>query len=175
MKSIALFAILICLSSFDLFAWSSLKDFEKNQSKYKALFFLSHNCPCSKSHIEHIDSLKKAFKEVSFFGVATDLFEESNEKEIQAHYQATNYNMPIIKDTAFHLVEKYRALKTPHVILLEKKQDQYEVIYTGGLTNKRHFDSKSVKFLQDNLAELHAGRSVKYRRGKSLGCYIRRL
>lgn len=151
--------------------------FEDNQSKYKVLLFLSKGCPCSHSHVKHLNEIAERYKEdVALFGVITDIFDKKSKEQIENYFAKTNFKFSIIKDEEQFLVKNYKALKTPHTVVLSKKADgAYEIVYQGGVTNSKSFTKSNKKFLSENLEALTHGQPLKYAVGKSLGCYIRRL
>jgi len=144
--------------------------FEKDKSANKAVVFLSQICPCSNGHVRHLNQLISKHPKVSFFGVISEPVTSKNKKEIEAYFTQKRFSFPIIRDDEQFLVKKYGALKTPHVTLLRDGK----IAYQGGVTNKKLFKESSKKFLEVNLELLAENKKFKYRRGSSLGCYIRR-
>ncbi len=164
---------------FGLFLWPSLsfskvqsmESFYQDPSENKILVFISESCPCSKSHINHLNEVATDNSDYSFYGVITDVIKsEEDKKRVKNYYKKTKFKFPILKDSKKVLVKKYKALKTPHVTLISKG----EVLYQGGLTDKKSFKESGKKYLAENLKSLKETGKVKYRFGMSLGCYIRR-
>ena len=171
------FSTLACLLiSIHAYAFSNPTEFENNSSDLKALVFLSASCPCSQSHIEHLNHIKNSFKGLSLYGVITDIPDKSDSARFTQYYSKENFTFPIIEDLEQKLVKKYNALKTPYVVLLKKKSDlSYSLIYQGGVTNKRIFEQSDKKYLEADLIALQSGQDLPYKEGFSLGCYIRRF
>jgi hypothetical protein len=165
-----------------LFAFSAqaetveIKDFDADTSPIKALVFLSDACPCSRSHVEHLNQLKAdglniygVISEPPYAGMPTE------RRQIQEEYfKSAGFQFPFVNDPTQSLVKKYHALKTPHVTLFQKQGDHYEIIYEGGVTNQKDFAKSTVHYLEENWHALKAGHAPKYNHGFSLGCYIRR-
>jgi hypothetical protein len=151
--------------------------FEKDTSRWKALVFLSEACPCSRSHINHLNELQEKYPELKIFGVISEPPKnEEEKKDVDKYFKGTAFKFPILADDKQVLVGRYGALKTPHLTLFEKKaKGTYEVIYQGGVTNQRDFEKSNVKYFAENMEQLTHGKVVKYKNGQSLGCYIRRL
>lgn len=151
--------------------------FEKDTTPTKILLFLSRSCPCSRSHIEHLNQLQKKYKNtVHLYGVITDAFDSDSTPYLQEYYSDKNFSFPIIKDESQILVKKYNALKTPHTVVLHANTNApYKIVYQGGVTNRRDFHKSTIHFLEENLSLMTQGKTAKYSEGKSLGCYIRRL
>ena len=167
---------LIVLSPTLTLAFEEIQFFENNNSPIKVLVFLSRSCPCSKSHVDHLNKLNRDFEMVSLFGVITDDFDKSSEGEIEQYYSEKNFEFPLIKDEPQTLVKKYNALKTPHSVIVKRDANKsYQIVYQGGVTDNRTFSQSTKKFLAENLAALSQNKAPVYTAGKSLGCYIRRL
>jgi hypothetical protein len=157
-------------------AFESVATFDDNKSPFKVLLFLSKDCPCSRSHVAHLNKIRETFKDVAFYGVIADEIREENRTFIEEYFSGKNFNFPIIKDEEQKLVKEYGALKTPHVSLLKLQPNKkYTRIYEGGVSDHRDFDHSKAHFLQANLVAVTAGKPLPYSNGKSLGCYIRRL
>lgn len=172
---IIIFALTLVIGSWT-FAFSPTDSFDKDKSEFKVLVFLSSQCPCSNSHVKHLNTLNKKYENVQFFGVSTDIIDKDNKQTIHNYYSSKNFEFPIIKDSSQTLVKRFKALKTPHTTLL-KRQDsgEYKEIYEGGVSDNRFFDSSKKHYLKENLEAVVSGKKLKYTQGKSLGCYIRRL
>lgn len=150
--------------------------FEKNNSDLKILIFLSKDCPCSKSHREHLNQLQTQFPQFSFFGVVADAVTPSNSKDIQSYFSSENFQFPIIFDSQKKLIKDFSALKTPHGVILQKQPGgKYSQIYEGGISDAHQFTESKNHFLEENLKAIVANQPLPYNHGKSLGCYIRRF
>lgn len=171
-----LLSVLCHLFSLGAVAFENASVFQRDQSKYKVLLFLSKSCPCSDSHVNHLNNLSTKYRNVKFFGVITDQFSPSSSTEIQKYYSQQHFRFPLIKDEQQILIKEYQALKTPHSIILSKDgHGSYTKVYEGGVTDSRDFSKATKEFLSENLAALTHGKPLKYTVGKSLGCYIRRI
>lgn len=150
--------------------------FENEKSAYKMLVFLSESCPCSKSHISHIQDLKQEYKNLKIFGVVSEPPQNEKQKlKKDQYFLKTDFGFPIIEDPKQFLVSKYKALKTPHVVLLKQSHlDGTQVVYEGGLTDSKTYNSKSKKYIEQAMKDLASGRDVQIKKGFCLGCYIRR-
>jgi hypothetical protein len=168
--------LLTFLYSFMGYSYYGVQDFSKANNEIKALVFLSSVCPCSQSHIEHLHDLQKAYPNLKIFGVMTDHYDKDSRGRVDQYYKASKMKIPIIKDVEQRLIKEYKALKTPHVVLLKRNTaGDYEILYEGGVSNHRKFSRSKKKFLQENLMALKNKEPLPYQHGKSLGCYIRRL
>lgn len=167
---------IVFLFSISASAFENISRFEQDSYPFKVLLFLSKDCPCSKSHVAHLNELQDKFKTVAFFGVITDEFSEDNKKWIEEYFTNANFKFTIIKDSEQKLIKEYRALKTPHATLLRREPNgKYTRIYEGGVSDHRDFSHSKANFLSENLAAATSGKPLPYNNGKSLGCYIRRI
>jgi thioredoxin-related protein len=156
--------------------YTSPEAFEKETSRWKALVFLSEGCPCSRSHIVHLNELQEKYPELKIYGVISEPpKDEKEKKEVDGYFQNTVFKFPIIADDKQSLVKRYGALKTPHLTLFQKNAKGYEVVYEGGVTDQKDFAKSGVKYFAENMAEISQGKTPKYKNGQSMGCYIRRL
>ncbi len=172
--------LIVYMFAFDFsFSSSFLQpdDFENQNNTNKVLIFLSKDCPCSHSHIEHINKLTRDFPNFSFFGVITDTISDKNITKLENYYSNHNFKFPIIKDKFQILVKKYKALKTPHAIVISSrfKNTNSYIVYSGGVSDSYKFSNFKKLYLKENLISLSQTNTLKYAHGKSLGCYIRRL
>lgn len=157
-------------------AYQGAPAFEQNSADYKVLVFLSKDCPCSNSHVAHLNQLSSEFKNIPFYGVIADQITTDNSKDIDDYFNDQQFKFPVLQDREQKLVRQFNALKTPHVSLLKKqKNGQYTAIYEGGVTNNRHFPQADKFFLKEDLLAIQQKNPLPYASGKSLGCYIRRF
>lgn len=158
-------------------ALESVASFQKDQGDLKALVFLSSQCPCSRSHVAHLNKLTKEYPNLSLYGVITDELEDDElSEELVTYYSKGQFQFPIIKDSKRQLIKEHGALKTPHVTLMKKKDDgSFEVLYEGGISDHRVFEQSEKRFLLSNLEALRDQKPLPFREGRSLGCYIRRF
>lgn len=138
----------------------------QDKAEIKVLAFLSDQCPCSRSHKEHLNNLSKTYS-YPVYGVISEPISDSK----RLAYFRSGFNFPIVRDPKQLLVKKYKALKTPHSVILKNNAP----IYEGGVTNKRNFKKATSKFLEENLKLLSQNKKLKHRYGKALGCYIKRF
>ena len=163
------------LNAIQALSFSKTEDALNDSSPQQVLVFLSKDCPCSRSHIQHLNQLARDYKKkVSFFGVITDLFDGDQDAEIESYYGDKGFEFPLIRDDQQTLIKKYKALKTPHVVLLSKTSPE-SILFEGGVTDKRDFAKSKTFYLKSNLEALAQGHPLPYREEKSLGCYIRRI
>lgn len=136
-------------------------------TKGLVMVFLSAKCPCSMSHIDELKSLVQEFKEFAFVGV------HSNQDEAlatsQESFRALRLPFVILEDETAKLADKYQAVKTPQVFVLNP---QGKVLYQGGVTNSNVAQKADKHLLREALTAIRAGQSVPNLESKALGCAI---
>lgn len=164
-------AILLSVVVQQSLAYENVSKVQADKRDHKILVFLSQKCPCSQSHVNHLNGLAKKHKDIAFFGVITEPINKDNQEAINEYFTSQRFQFPLIEDSTQTLVKKYGALKTPHVTLLKGEK----VLYQGGVSNHRFFNQASKKFLETNISDLKNKKPLSYSRGPSMGCYIRRI
>ena len=161
---------------FNVLALETQDNFFKNSSDVKVLVFLSKDCPCSKSHVKHLNQLHEDFPFIAMFGVIADSVDKEQDQEAANYFSSKNFKFPLLGDPEQKLIKQFKALKTPHVVVLKKQpNNDYTVIYEGGVSDQRKAENASVFFLRENLQALQNNTPLPFVQGKSLGCYIRRI
>ena len=145
---------------------TTVDDFTNAKSP-KSLIFISAVCPCSNAHIEHIKEITEAHPGIKNFYVAT---ESKITPEHLSYYKKIGVD-PII-DEKQTLVKKYKALKTPHSVILN---DKGAVVYEGGVTNKKDPDSANILYFKEASASVSNNETPQITKERSLGCYIKRI
>ncbi|MCB0341707.1 MAG: redoxin domain-containing protein [Pseudobdellovibrionaceae bacterium] len=146
------------------------KDFHFDiKQKPTALVFLSARCPCSNSHIEHINKLAKQHPSVQFVGVHSNQNESVSESH--AYFSKYHLSFPVIHDNDAALANAVGALKTPHVFVYDTT---LTLRYRGGVTSSSQMEKAKKLHLSDFLSEFERGSATLLTEVRSLGCYIKR-
>lgn len=144
----------------------TIEDFKKTPPP-KSLVFISATCPCSKAHVEHIKQVTENNTKIKNFFVATE--SKINTKD-QNYYKSMGIN-PIFDEQQF-LIKKYKALKTPHAVIINHDD---KISYEGGVTNKNNPETASKFYFKRALKSVAQNKKPKITKGRSLGCYIKRI
>lgn len=131
--------------------------------------FLSAICPCSNSHVSEINSLSEEFKDFTFIGVHSNSEEEL--KMSTDYFKEVNLKFPIIQDVKYGLANKYKALKTPHVFIINSSD---QILYQGAVSDSRQFPDAKEKLLRESLKALQKGQKISNPKTRPLGCVISR-
>ena len=133
------------------------------------VIFLSAECPCSNSHIEEIRALTQENPEFSFIGIHSNI--EESRSLTQNYFKKAALPFPIVHDFKQVLADQFKALKTPHVFIISGSGD---VLFQGGVSDSRNFESSKKKYLRDALADIKNHQAVRVSNARTLGCVISR-
>lgn len=131
--------------------------------------FMSSKCPCSDSHSAELRRLAGDFKEFAFAAVHSNADEA--ESEAKSYFQKKALGFPVLQDTDQKLLERFRALKTPHAFILLADGT---IAYQGGVTDSVKIERATKNFLRDALEDLQGQRPVRESKTRTLGCAIAR-
>ena len=148
------------------------KEFSFDTSKAKlgtVLVFLSAHCPCSQSHETMLRELAKKHTEFQFVGIHSNADETPS--DTKAHFQKAALPFPVLQDRNSALAERFKALKTPHVFLINGKG---ETLYAGGVSDSHVGEQARNQYLRDALNDVQEGHAPKRAWGRTLGCVIAR-
>ena len=96
--------------------------------------------------------------------------DDSMDEMIQ-HARENDYNFPYAQDPGSKLAYAFGATKTPHIYLFDKRD---KLIYRGAIDdNARDKDDVDNTYLADAIDALLAGKDIKVKTSKALGCGIK--
>lgn len=157
------------ISGIDLLTQKQVTISADASKKGLVVIFLSAICPCSNSHISEINSLAEEYKDFTFVGVHSNPEEDS--KSSAEYFTNAKLKFPIVQDEKSVLANKYKALKTPHVFIVDSKD---QIIYQGAVSNSREFGEATEKLLRETLKTIQAGQKITNPKTRPLGCVISR-
>lgn len=145
---------------------------EKNLGKIKknkVLVFLSKTCPCTQQNIPYINELAKNYPDIEFIGVhSVRNATPADIEEIRKNYKA---EFTIIDDHDLKMADALKANRTPQTFLLDENND---VLYSGGVTERTNPYNAKKLYLKNALAQLSAHEEITEKETRSLGCVILR-
>lgn len=135
--------------------------------KYSVFYFLNSLCPCSQAHYDHLNELKRQYPQYNF--VAFNSNKTTSYKDTKSYYDQYKVEFPVIFDNHLVYANIFKAVKTPHVFVLDQKG---EIVFQGGATNSRDPKKATKFYLKDALNSISQGQSVATKDAKTIGCYI---
>lgn len=136
------------------------------EGKMTVVAFLSAECPCSKSHIEHLRELKERNPELQFVGVLSNAEEDVS----MAAVILNQIGFPVLVDEDQALANAFGAVKTPHIFVVKSG----EIVFHGGISDASHFANAKVRYLETALAQIKLNKTPRPNYARALGCDIRR-
>lgn len=137
--------------------------------KTTVVIFLSKDCPCSKANLDYLNELARNYKEFTFVGVHSK--KGSKLEEINAYLQDKKLNFDVLNDSDLKIADQFKALKTPHVFVVNTKG---EIIYNGGVTDTTFPGNAKDHFLKTTLNEIQSNQIITHPETRTLGCFIAR-
>lgn len=141
----------------------------KSKKKVGVFYFLSATCPCSKGTFEYLNNLQKKYPNFQFMGFHSNKMVSRG--VAQNYFSKYEIEFPIFFDKKLNFANKFNALKTPHVFVLDERG---EILYHGGVTNSRFFKNAKKFYLEEALKEIDQGKKPSKQFARALGCYIER-
>lgn len=139
------------------------------ESDFVVAMFMSSTCPCSKAHFDYLNELSKTYPKISFVGFNSN--KKTKRISVIRHFKQFDVAFPILEDKDLKFANMYGAVKTPHVFVVNKKD---EIVYQGGASSSRNPKRAKRKYLKEVLGQLAQGKPSPYKMEKALGCYIAR-
>jgi peroxiredoxin len=143
------------------------------------VIFTCNHCPFSKAYEDRIIALQKNYGVKGYPVIAINPNdpvrepEDSYENMIKRAKQK-KFNFPYLIDETQEVAKTYGATRTPHVYILKKENDTYQVAYIGAIDDN-YEDPKLVtqKFVEEAISDLLANREVGNPNTKAIGCGIK--
>ncbi|WP_430816002.1 thioredoxin family protein [Carboxylicivirga sp. RSCT41] len=138
------------------------------------VIFTCNHCPYAKFYEERINLLHKSYAPQKFPVVAINPNDSVKfETDGFSHMVAKNYKFPYLLDNE-GVYKAYGATKTPHVFLLNNTGKGFKVAYIGAIDDSPQEASQvKVKYLEDAINAVKAGKEVSPAMTKAIGCSIK--
>lgn len=143
------------------------------------IVFTCNHCPYAKAYEDRIIALNAKYASLGYPVIAinpndpTQVKEDSYEN-MQARAKAKNYTFPYVIDESQKIARAYGAAHTPHAFVLQKSGNDYLVKYIGAIDdNSDDASAVKVKYVEDAVNSLLAGKPVSTPSTKAIGCGIK--
>ena len=155
----------------------SLSDYQT--SKGVIVIFTCNTCPYAQAYEQRIIDLDKKFKSTGYPVVAInpndpdrqpgDSFEAMVERA-----KKFGYSFPYVQDESQAVSTAFGASRTPHVYLLERKGNVFEVAYIGAIDdNTENAAAAKNRFVESAIQALDSGKRPDVTSTKAIGCTIK--
>lgn len=152
----------------------SLADF-KNAKGFIVVFTCNH-CPYAKMYEDRLIALNDKYSKMGYPVIAINPNDptaepEDSYDEMKKRAKSKGFKFPYLFDEGQKIYPQYGATRTPHVFLLN---NQRVVKYIGAIDdNPNDASAVKVKYLEDAIASLQAGKDIIPNVTKALGCSIK--
>jgi len=155
----------------------ALSDYENE--KGVIVIFTCNHCPYSVAYEDRIIALDKKYKELGYPVVAINpndpiSYPEDSFENMKIRAKEKGFTFPYIFDEDQEVFSVYGAKKTPHVYLLENKDDGFYVAYIGAIDdNSKDAEAVEETYLANAIDALIAGERPDPSETKAIGCSIK--
>lgn len=155
----------------------SLSDYEKE--KGVVVVFTCNHCPYAKAYEDRIIQLHNDYASKGFPVIAINPNDSSvvagdSYSKMQERAKEKNYPFPYLLDDNHKTQYQFGATKTPHIFLLENKDNNFIVKYIGTIDDSPMDEDKvSVKYLGNAIEALLNGKKPDPEITKAIGCSIK--
>jgi len=155
----------------------SLSDY--SSAKGFIIAFDCNTCPVSKQYNERIKALNdkyasKGFPLIAINPNSPDLSSGESFEEMVKYAKKKGYAFPYLYDESQETVKAYGPTNTPHVFILKKEGSDLKVVYIGAIdNNSRSAENADVKYVEDAVDALLAGKAVATPKTKAVGCSVK--
>jgi hypothetical protein len=138
--------------------------------------FHSLKCPYDAHYAERVKKLVDVFgNQVSFFLVNSSPEPEEQAEKMVVAYSTWGINIPYLADKDQTVMTALNAKKTPEAVLLRKEGAQLKVVYQGAIDdNPQVHTDAGVKFLENAIKDVLAGKNPTVAAERVIGCTIRK-
>jgi peroxiredoxin len=155
----------------------SLADFK--DAKGAIVIFDCNTCPFSKAYNDRIVSLNKKYASQGFPVIAINANDPEvspgdSYEEMVKLAKEKKYDFPYLIDESQSVAKAFGATNTPHVFILKRDGNNFNVAYIGAIDNSpRDQTSADKKYVEEAVNALLSGKSVPTTKTKAIGCGIK--
>ncbi len=155
----------------------SLKNY--TDAKGYIIVFTCNHCPYAKAYESRIEELNKKYASKGYPVIAINpndpvAYPEDSYENMQKNAAEKKFTFPYLLDETQNIAKAYGALKTPHVYILKKVNNELIVKYVGAIDdNSESAKDVKKKYAENALNELLQDKTVKEPETKAIGCSIK--
>lgn len=155
----------------------SLKDF--SDAKGFVVIFTCNTCPVAKAYENRIIEIDKKYAKKGYPVIAInpndpEVTPGDSFENMKKRANEKNYSFPYLFDETQEVYQMYGATKTPHVYILNKKENKLIVSYIGAIDdNSRNASEVKETYLANALDALIKGKNPVPNYTKAVGCSIK--
>lgn len=155
----------------------SLADY-KDAKGYIVVFTCNH-CPFAQAYEQRIIDLHKKYASKGFPVIAInpndkDRSPEDSYTKMQERSKDKKYPFAYLYDETQEIAKTYGATRTPHIYLLQRKNNVNSVVYIGAIDdNSEDANAVTKTYLADAIDALLVDKPVELTSTKAIGCTIK--
>lgn len=167
------------------FSLKNIDDSFVSMADYKyakgfVIVFTCNHCPYSVAYEDRIIELADYAREKEYELIAINpndpsFYPEDSFENMKIRAEEKSFNFPYLIDEKQEIYPKFGATKTPHVFILNKKNNKLYLAYKGAIDDNHEFPEKvEEKYVKTVLDELAEGKDqLTYTETKAIGCSIK--
>ncbi len=154
-----------------------LSDFDA--AKGFILTFTCNTCPYSVAYEDRIIALDKKYARKGYPVIAINPNNPNTRpgdsfEAMQKRAKEKGFTFPYLVDEGQKIYPKFGATKTPHNYVIQKTKKGLVIKYIGAIDDSsRNPDAVKEKYLETAVDALLAGKEVKLKKTKAIGCSIK--
>src|SRR5688500_16880437 len=136
--------------------------------------FDCNTCPYSKAYNDRIKALNKKYGPQGFPVIAINSNDPAvssgdSFEEMVSQAKRKNYDFPYLVDKTQGVARAFGATNTPHVFVLKRSANNFQVAYIGAIdNNSRNASLADKKYVEEAVDALLAGRAVSTEKTKAV-------
>lgn len=155
----------------------SMKDM-KNAQGFIIVFTCNH-CPFSKAYEQRLVELDKKYSSKNYPVIAinpndVNIAPDDSYDNMIKNAAEKGFTFPYLYDESQEIASSYGATRTPHVYILQKKDNKFIVKYIGAIDNNtEEADKADKKYVEEAVDALISQKVVPTPETKAIGCTIK--
>jgi peroxiredoxin len=149
------------------------------EAKGFLVIFTCNTCPYAVAYEDRIIALDKKYKDLGVPVIAInpnnpDIQPGDDMAQMKKRAGEKGFTFPYLLDEGQEVFPQYGARRTPHVFLLERTTKGNKVRYIGTIDdNYRNAKAVGVKYVEDAVDAMLAGKEITTTTTKAIGCSIK--
>jgi len=149
------------------------------EAKGYIVVFTCNTCPVAKKYEERIINLHKKYAPLGYPVIAInpndpDVVSGDSFDEMKARAKSKQYPFSYLYDKGQTVTDAYGARVTPHVFLVQKKNNQATVVYTGAIDDDPNNGADKTVYIDQAISDISKGNGLSIISLKAIGCSVKR-
>lgn len=152
---------------------------DNTSAKGAIVIFTCNHCPYAKAYEQRVLALDKMFKSKGYPVIAINpndpkAVPDDSFDNMVKNAKDKGFTYPYLMDETQQVARQFGAARTPHVYVLNKTANGYEVAYIGAIDDNTEDAGKvQHKYVEDAVNALINGKAVPVSETKAVGCTIK--